>query len=538
MAPGRRQFVHVENAGDSRIHLGSRVSIRPILLVAAFVAWAVVLVVVAARNGPGVSPDSVAYIAAARSFATDGQFTYWDGTPLSHWPPGEALILAIPLTVGVDPVLSAFVIDVLAAAAFVTLAYLLGRLLLRSSLQAVILAGLTAVALTTVHLYSMVWSEPLFVALCLTTLWLLTRMVGHGVTVAGVIAVVVCVSVACSLRYIGVSLLPVVAISLFAAEAGRGLPRAFAIGAAGAGLAALGAAAVAVRNLALVGSLTGTFSSSDASLAELVRTTVSIIGGWAMPQATVGSTRTVIAGLLILGLAALGAFRLVRSTDVRLLAVPLLAFVACYLVALIAGELRVDGFLDWRYLSPALVPVLLLDVAGVDGLWRSFGRPAVAGHPNDRRASLGALIVISVAVLATGFYVVGNANASVRYALRAGRTGVAYNSTGVRTSQLAQATAAIPGSPGLLSNDPPRVYWVTGRHPIPSGTLLGSGGDPAAAVHALIDAGRVTHFAEFTRPETTQGVSADQLRTWRVVLSDPVPYPDGTLYRVSSAAGS
>jgi hypothetical protein len=532
--------VAVEEDADSHIRLGRRVSIRPVFLVAALVAWAVALVVVAARNGPGVSPDSVGYIAAARSFASDWQFTYWDGTPLSHWPPGQALILGILVKAGVDPLVSTFILDVLAAAAFVTLAYLIGRLLLRSAGQAVILAALTAVALTTVHLYSMVWSEPLFVVLCLATVWLLTRMVSDGVSTIGVLAVIVCVWIACSLRYIGVSLLPVVGISLVVAEAKRGLPRALAIGAIGAGLAAIGAAAVALRNLALVGSLTGSWASSDASLAELVRTTLGIVGQWALPQATFGSTRTVIAGLAIASLVAYGAFRLVQSRDVRELAVPVLAFVASYLVALIAGELRVDGFLDWRYLSPVLVPVLLLVVAGVAGLWRLFAgaTPIAVGITGDRLRRVGAVVVVSVAILATGVYVASNVRASVRYAVRAGRTGVAYNSTAVRSSELAQATATIAGSPGLLSNDPQRVYWVTGRHPIPGGTLLSEDGDPGAAVRALIQAGNVTHFADFTRPESGQGVSADQLRTWRVVLSDPVQYADGTLYRVSSDAGS
>jgi hypothetical protein len=271
-----------------------------------------------------------------------------------------------------------------------------------------------------------------------------------------------------------------------------------------------------------------------------VRTTLGIVGQWALPQATFGSTRTVIAGLAIASLAAFGAFRLVRSGDVRALAVPLLAFVASYLVALIAGELRVDGFLDWRYLSPVLVPVLLLVVAGVAGLWRLFAgaTPIAVGITGDRLRRVGAVVVVSVAILATGVYVASNVRASVRYAVRAGRTGVAYNSTAVRSSELAQATATIAGSPGLLSNDPQRVYWVTGRHPIPSGTLLSEDGDPGAAVRALIEAGNVTHFADFTRPESGQGVSADQLRAWRVVLSDPVEYADGTLYRVSSDAGS
>ena len=433
-----------------------------------------------------------------------------------------------------------FIIDVLAVTAFVALAYLIGRLLFGSSSLAVVVATLTAVALTTVHVYSKVWTEPLFVVLCLATVWMLTRMVRDGVSAPWLLAVVICVSVACTLRYIGVALLPAVGISLVVAEARRGLPRAVAIGSIGVGLAATGAALVTLRNLSLVGSVTGTWASSDATLPELVRTTLAIVGRWAVPQARVGSSTAVIAGMTIAGLAVYGALRLIRGRDVRLLAVPLLTFTASYLTVLIAGELRVDGFLDERYLSPMLVPFLLLAVAGVSGLWRQLAgsRPVAIGTSGNRNRHLGALAVGSAATLALAVYLASNAVASVSFAINSGRTGVGYNSREVLSSELAQATVGISGTPGLLSNDPQRVYWVTGRHPIPGGAVLGEDGDPASAVRARINAGDVTHFVEFTKPRTGQGISADQLRDWGVVLSDPVSYRDGTLYQVSVGAGS
>jgi hypothetical protein len=146
-------------------------------------------------------------------------------------------------------------------------------------------------------------------------------------------------------------------------------------------------------------------------------------------------------------------------------------------------------------------------------------------------------------VMAVGLCIVGNARKSFSFAIRIGRSGAGYNSDQRLASQLARAAGSIPATPGLLTNDPPQVYWVTGRHPIPSGAVLIATGDPAAALRAQIQAGGITHFADFTGSRTDQGVSAGQLRRWGVVLTDPVSYPEGMLYRLtvppaqSSASG-
>lgn len=526
-----------EPGTGARARLASWASDRQNLVLAALVLLPAALVLVAGRHGLGMTPDSVGYVAAARSFATDWSFTYWDGTPLAHWPPGVPLILGILLRVGLDPVISAFVLNILASGALVVLAYRIGRQLLESPRLAILLAALASVALSTVHVYSELWSEPLFLVLCLTVVWLLTRMVREGASRAGVLAVVVCVCLACSLRFIGVALLPVVGLSMLLAEARRGLPRALALAVVVAAASTIGAAAVALRNLALVGSLTGTWSTSHATVGGLVRTTLATVGRWIVPEVRVGSTVAVIAGIAIAGAAAYGAFCLARDAGVRRHAVPLLAFVASYLVVLMVSELKVDGVIDERYLSPMLVPVSLLVVAASWNLWRRVAGPGpiALGDPEWRRRRPGGLAVGAVVVLVGGVYLAGNGAGSVGYAYRAGRAG--YNSAQARSSPLARAAGSVSGMPGLLSNDPPHVYWAIARHPIPGMESLAKGGDAAGAVRAQIAAGKLTYFAEFKSPQTGQGVSADALRGWGVVLGDPVSYPDGTLYRMTVAPG-
>jgi hypothetical protein len=493
------------------------------------------LVVVACRHGLGMTADSVGYVATARSFAADWEFTYWDGTPFTIWPPGLPLILGFLLKAGIDPLVSAFVLNVLAVSALVALTYLIGRQLLESPLVAFVPTAVTAVAISTIRVYSQLWSEPLFIVLCLAAIWLLMRIIRNGMSASDVLAVAACVSLACSVRYIGVALLPVVGISVLIAEARRGLFQATAAAVAVVALSGIGAALVALRNLILVGSLTGGSSISHASLGDLVLTALAIVGGWLVPEASVGFGLAVLAGLAIVGMATLGALFLAWSTTSRSLAVPLVAFVATHLVVLLISLLTRNVFLDFRYLAPLLPPTAILVVVGAWNLWsiasRSEPREAGARSPSGRRVA--SVVVRLALVMAVGLCLVGNARESLSFAIRIGRSGAGYNSDWRLASQLARAAGSIPASPGLLTNDPPQVYWVTGRHPIPSGAVLIATGDPAAALRAQIQAGGITHFADFTGSRTDQGVSAEQLRRWGVVLTDPVSYPEGILYRLT-----
>jgi hypothetical protein len=508
---------------------------------AALILLPVVLAIAASRHGIGMLPDSVSYVAAARSFAEDWQFTYWDGTPFSHWPFGLPLILGVLLKAGVDPTVSALLINVLGAGAVVALTYLIGRHLLASPRLALVLAGIAAVALPFARAFSQLLSEPLFIVVSLAAVWLLTRVVRDGARWQTVAAVAVLVTVACSVRYIGVALIPVVGLSLLVAEARRGLPQALAISALGTALSSVGAAAVMLRNLIVVGSATGSWVTSQVSPAHLLRKILGAIGQWIVPGATLTSGVALVVGIAIVAAAAYGAFCLARTDGVRRQAVPLLVFVASYLGVLVVGELKVDGFIDYRYLAPMLVPMTLLVVAGVWNLWRLAAGPGARPVGPGPRSAIrqAAAVVLVVAVVAVGgVYGVSNARKSVTWAYQVGQSGFGYNSAEVRASKLAAFAGALPTSTGLLSNDPMIIYWVTGRHPIPSSSLLAKASDPGGAVRAKITAGTLTYYVEFTKPQTAQGVSADTLRGWGVALGDPVSYPDGTLYRMSAAPGS
>ena len=515
--------------------LPSWLSDRHNLALAAVALLPAALVVVASRDGPGVTADSVGYVAAARHFAAGGEFRYWDGTPFTTWPPGLPLILGTLIKVGVDPLVSTLVLNVLSAITLVALTYLIGRRLLSFPNIGLVPAALVAIALPTVRVHSQLWTEPLFTVLCLATIWLLMRMIQNGTSTSGVIAVAACVSMACSLRYIGIALLPVVGVSLLTGEARRGLPQALGRAAAVVALSGIGIAVLALRNLTLVGSLLGSSSRSSASLRPLIRTTLANLGGWIAADARVGTTVAVFVGAAILGMAIVGVFFLARNVALWRVAVPLVAFIASYLIVLVISLLSVNALLDFRYLAPLLPPMAILVVVAVSSLWSLATRPMprADGNQPSRVRRLASVVLGATSIVVVGVYLAANASGSVSFALRMGRSGGGYNSDQKLESPLARAAGSVPGTPGLLTNDPQRVYWITGRDPILGRAALAKSGNPAETVRAGIEAGTLTHFAEFNDSRTTQGVSKNELAAWGVVLVDPLNYPEGILYRMT-----
>jgi len=187
-----------------------------------------------------------------------------------------------------------------------------------------------------------------------------------------------------------------------------------------------------------------------------------------------------------------------------------------------------------------LAPTALLVVAGLRELWQLAGGSAGLrlGAPAWPARRIAAWCLVGILAMSGLLYVASQGAEVVDYAMSAARSGVGYNSVELRSSQLARAAGALPPGAGLVTNDPVLVYWVSDRHPIPSIQSLSLGGDPGRKIRDGVSAGTLTYYAEFRKAHTAQGVPADDLSRWGIVLRDPVTYSDGTLYRMTLASGS
>ena len=495
------------------------VEARYVWIIAALMAVAIALIVIAMRGGIGATPDSVGYTSAARNFAATGQFTYFDGKPLVLWPVGLPLLLGIGLKLGLEVTTAAIVLNVLACGALIALAAAMSLQATGSKPFSVAIAAAVVVAQSTVHIYSRLWSEPLFIVACLAAVVLLMDVAARGPSLLRLVAAIACVWAASNLRFMGVTLVPVVGVALLAAGPGRPSPRAVAAAAAITVVAGFGTLIVFVRNYLVGGTATGTWYPSRATIGALIQTTLETIGHWLLPINLPG----LLAGIGLSILAVYGAVVLIRDPATRRVALPMAAYVAAYVGGLVLVESRVDGFIDERYLAPVLVPSLILVGVALRHAWRLATRgwrgSARAGTPLMRGAGLVVAAVIVVGVVA---YVGVNANGSGRFAARKAPARGGYNGLAARTSELALAAGAVPGDPGVVSNDPEHVYWVTSRFPTYAPRSFTRYGDDAeAALKAWISSGSVTKFAEFNQPHTSGGWRAADLRKWGITLSDP-----------------
>lgn len=173
------------------------------IVVSAVVSFAGALFITSGY-GPGLDPDSMAYVGAAKSLAHgDGlrvPMGKWEGrdstVALTVWPPAFPVAMSIAQKLGAQPMTSARIVIALSAAATAALVFaVLGGVTGLSSAGAAVALIVATPSFVSVHLN--VLSEPLFLAAMMLTLY---GMVSRrpGVAATGAVAAVMT-------RYAGVS---------------------------------------------------------------------------------------------------------------------------------------------------------------------------------------------------------------------------------------------------------------------------------------------------------------------------------------------
>lgn len=503
----------------------------PILIL--LILHAVAIVLLASSLGPGMSSDSVFYASAARSFAETGELVTHLGSPLSAWPPGFPVVLGGALRVGLDLELFSVALNAVCVALVVLLTYSLGHVTLSSPLLALLSAGLVSVSASTVRVFSMLWTEPVFSAITLATLVLLVRAVREqrfGLREVSMAAVAV--SAATLVRFAGVTLIPVVAIGAMLAVRRSGWVRATALGVASGLTASAGMVFVMYRNIVFGGTLLGTRAPNPHSVRSIVFATLDAMSQYVLPVKTplAGEIGAVAAILLLLSVWL--AFR-AGLYPMWIVA----GFVAIYWPFLwySANRAGID-VPNERLTAPILGPMVVLTFYVLRDLY-----VRIAANYDSRRTaksvvlnSIRLLVVLFVALSATTSLRVGWG-----YAISMSRTGMGHNSVASLSSPLGASLASLPPEARIAANDANHAYWASGRRPIIQSPRIGYvyeslGYESLDTFKARIRDGSVTHLAFFDA--NIRGVSEPQeLVAIGVPIELVAVYPDGSLWRTRPA---
>ena len=422
-----------------------------------------VLILRATPNGLGLSDDSIAYIAGARSMAAgEGYREAWlaSNQPVTHFPPGFSSVLAFFGLFGVDPLRAARWVN---AALFALNAMLLGILGWRmtpSLTAGLVLAALFVTSGEMFSVHAVAMSEPLFIFLCLLSFWMFDLYFERHHHWLWMIACGTFVGMAYLTRYAGFALVATFAVALLILHT-TWKKRLTSIGILLASMLPW-VFGWSIRNRLVAGNVTNRAIAWHPLSSENIEPGLRVFSDFFIPleslRRIVFRQPGVIEGMIALVLG--GILVWVIVTAWRYLSNPqqertgkeareVLSFTAglfifAYLTSIVASMLMFDAATKFklRILVPVLVSLLILVV--VFGIWLRSRRREVT-------------VVLTLLILSVSMY-----KQSVTFNTWA-KSELGYASFQWYDSKAMDYLSALPENVMIYTNEPGAVYLYTGR---------------------------------------------------------------------------
>jgi hypothetical protein len=433
------------------------------------------------RYGPGISPDSAAYLSIAENAKSGHGFVSYTGQPVADFAPGLPAVLAsVGWAAGSSVATAARIVNACSLAAIVLEATLFLRRHVSSPVLRVVGIGAAAVAPPLVYVAMWAWSEPLFVAVALAAILAIEACAERPGSRRWVVAAALLAAAAFATRYIGAAVAVTGAIVL----AFGGRPLAGRVRAARAALFgaifASAAGLVILRNVIVTSTAFGPRKATPIPLGRQLHLTVLELSSWLVPRGLAERPRLVVFGL-VLACVPIIARAVATGTRRRRSSAPLAVFSAAYLILLegAAALTRIDP-IDARLLAPLFVPLLVLGFSLLDGLDEGLTR------------TWAAPVAGALAVLAAGWAVAGADN-GIAYARSVRAGGAGYADPRWRESELAQSLRTTADSHRTVYTDAPAEVWAATRRrarclpPQLVSFCTGLRGDPRDMMRLLAD---------------------------------------------------
>lgn len=435
-----------------------------------------ILVLRATPEGLGLSDDSIAYIAGARSMlAGDGYREAWleSNQPVSHFPPGFSSVLAFFGLFGLDPLRGTRFVNALL---FGINAALLGILVWRmtpSLTAGLVIAALFVASGDMLQVHTMAMSEPLFIFLSLLSFWMFDlyfelppSSVGRGISGEWwwLVACGVFAGMAYLTRYAGLALVATfIAAIIILRTSWKKRFTSIGIFLAGFLPFALG---WALRNRLIAENVTNRALVWHPITAENITIGLRTFSEYFIPveawRREVFKQTGIVEGMIVLVLGAVLIWALRRAwkyiskprqaSDLKrggkesreVISFTTGLYIFAYIASIVASMTLFDAATKFRLriLSPVFVGLLILLVAF--GIWmRKKQRPLV--------------ILVTVLLMALSVY-----KQSVTFA-HWSQGGIGYASFQWYDSQAMAYLRDLPDGVSIYTNEPAAVYLYTGR---------------------------------------------------------------------------
>jgi 4-amino-4-deoxy-L-arabinose transferase-like glycosyltransferase len=474
----------------------------------------VLLVLRATPQGLGLSDDSIAYIAGARSMvAGDGYREAWlaSNQPVTHFPPSFPTVLAFFGLFGIDPLHAVRWVNALLFGLNAALLGILGWRMTPSLTAGLVLAALFVTSGEMFQIHAAAMSEPLFIFLSLLSFWMFDlyfeRLPSPSAKWGGsegwlwLIACGTFVGMAYLTRYAGLALVATFVLALFILH--KTWRRRFV--SIGIFLESVlpWFLTWAIRNWLVAGNTTNRTFAWHPLTSENIRTGLRVFSGFFIPieawrqaifrQPVIIEVMIVLVfGPILVWVIATAWKHLSKSQPLASSPTPtgkgdpelkeVISFttglyIFAYLAAIVASMLMFDAATKFklRILAPVLVSLIILLVAG--GVWAR----------NKRRD-----VVIVATVLLLGLSIYKQLNTISTWA----SSELGYASFQWYDSKAMTFLRELPKNVMIYTNEPGAVYLYTGR----GGYVLPDRVDSATMeVHTNFETGVATMQAEINQ---------------------------------------
>jgi len=305
--------------------------------------------------------DSGNYLFTAQSILDGTGITTPSGEALTIFPPGYPLLLAAIASLGIDLTTAATLINLISITLTITGTYLLARLSLGGRLLPLIAVTILATSGATIRVFSNAWTEPIFIVLMLAILILLVQVTKKKLLSWPVaITIGILISLATTLRFVGLFMIPVIVVSLWIATKPKiEYPKVIAT----TTLALVGFLALGVRNVSLGVPPMGERSEGALTLQGSLEKFVRQLGIYIAPPDSTSLTNVAGAVLLTALLASTWMIYIRRERHLYPVALYFLVFWGGIMLSQASTRIDVD---PERLGSPAFIAVIILGLYAFD----------------------------------------------------------------------------------------------------------------------------------------------------------------------------